>query len=86
MHSQHQRTLQAFRRAQGWLGARPELTAVQGASPAQTTPLAQHVAALGAVVQEITTHASQQELHGRAAKGSTAESRRLRTELLVHQM
>lgn len=84
MNSQQERTLQAFRRMQGWLGARPELTA--GSSSATDAPLAQQIAALGVVIQQFTTHAAQQNAAARAKKGSTAEASNLRVELVKHHM
>jgi hypothetical protein len=84
MNSQQERTLQAFRRMQGWLAAQPELAT--GPSSAADTPLAQQVAALGVVVQQFTTRAAQQQSAGRGGKGSTAEARVLRVELIKQHM
>jgi hypothetical protein len=84
MNSQQERTLQAFRRMQGWLAAQPELAA--GPSSAADTPLAQQVAALGVVVQQFTTRAAQQQSAGRGGKGATAEARALRVELIKQHM
>ncbi|HVT39694.1 MAG TPA: hypothetical protein VHE78_11655 [Gemmatimonadaceae bacterium] len=84
MNSQQERTLQAFRRMQGWLAAQPELAT--GPSSAADTPLARQVAALGVVVQQFTTRAAQQQSAGRGGKGSTAEARVLRVELIKQHM
>ena len=83
MKAVQENTLQAFRRMKGWLAAHPELGT---GSPEADAPLVQQSAALGAVVQQITNRAAQQEAAGRASKGSTAESSMLRVELIKHHM
>lgn len=112
MNSYQKRTLQAFRRIQGWLVAHPELSAVsspqqsrpqlvtQGAgSGSKTAPttlatipgispdgVAQQVAAFNAVVDQVTAHASEQEMHDRDVRGAGQETARARRSLLTQHM
>lgn len=87
MNSHQKRTIQAFRRVQGWLRARAELQAtVNGAAASNPSPLTQQIGELDSLIERFATHAAAQDGAVRSAKGATEEARRLRVELLKHQM
>jgi hypothetical protein len=74
MNAQQKRTVQRDRRAAGWLTAHPTLTAVP--------IVAQLLALLFAVLDELNDAAVGQESHLRAALGATAEAKSLRDTLI----
>ena len=84
MNAHQKRVLQSFRRVQGWLAERKELTAASGTGPAPA--LAQQAAAFDTAVKDFTAAASEQEAELRSGKGSTADARRLRAELFRHHL
>lgn len=82
MNAYQKRVLQSFRRAQGWLAARPEVTTT-GTTP---TALGKHAAALDSVVASVTSLAAEQESQLRGRKGSTLEAKQLREELFTYHI
>ena len=83
MKRSDQRTLQSFRRANAWLGERPEFT---GAASSLDSAFGRQVAELRDVTKELTAQAAVQDGAARASRGATEEARRARTELLKYQM
>jgi len=76
MHWQQKRSFQAFRRVRDWLTEHPILAAL--VAPFRT--------ALGTVLDSLSEAAVKQDSHFRSAKGATAESTRLRRELVADHM
>ena len=76
MNSYQKRTLQAFRRSQGWLASHPELGVAA----------ARHVATLDQIVAQLSANGADQEMQDRAARDAVADTARLRKELVTQQM
>ena len=83
METYQKRSLQSFRRVQGWLAAHPEPTATPRSAGATTSgsagtaalgPIADMNAALGQAIQQLSNGGALQESHDRAARGATAEA------------
>jgi hypothetical protein len=84
MDSHQERTLQAFRRVQGWFAANKEFTANGGST--RTPALATQLEALNGVVSRASDHAAQQNTQASQSQLIAKDERELRREVLAQHM